>query len=109
LIDKRREVAGKIELTQRELHNLVIMLDHLDFTIRMFAPDADLGNPKRFPVAHQAFVSFATGPPKIGDSRDPGTGRGSQVRESMAALGRFKPFGGGPGLNVASGWIPVIR
>jgi hypothetical protein len=40
LIEKRREIAGKIEHTQRELHNLVVMLDHLDFTIRIFDPDA---------------------------------------------------------------------
>jgi len=55
LIDKRREIAGKIEHTQRELRNLVVMLDHLDATIRMFDPDADLGPAKRYPVAHQAF------------------------------------------------------
>jgi|HubBroStandDraft_6_1064221.scaffolds.fasta_scaffold2551673_1 hypothetical protein len=40
LIDKRREIAGKIEHTQGELHNLVVMLDHLDATIRLFDPDA---------------------------------------------------------------------
>ena len=55
LIDKRREIAGKIEHTQHELHNLVIMLDHLDATIRLFDPDADLGSPKHYPRAHQAF------------------------------------------------------
>jgi hypothetical protein len=55
LLEKRREIAGKIEHSQREPRNLVIMLDHLDFTIRMFDPDADLGTPTHYPRAHQAF------------------------------------------------------
>ena len=42
LIEKRREIAGQIEHTQRELRNLVVTLDHLDATIRLFDPDADL-------------------------------------------------------------------
>jgi hypothetical protein len=55
LVDKRREIAGQIEHVQRELHRLVVMLDHLDFTIRMLDPGADLGPAKRYPVARQAF------------------------------------------------------
>ncbi|MFI5015823.1 MAG: hypothetical protein ACHQAY_26095 [Hyphomicrobiales bacterium] len=55
LVDKRREVAGKIEQTQRELRDLVVSLDHLDSVIRLFDPNADLGTPKRYPVTHAAF------------------------------------------------------
>ena len=39
------------------LNELVIDLDHLDHTIRLFDPDCDvaLAQPKQFPPRHQAF------------------------------------------------------
>jgi hypothetical protein len=57
LIEKRREIAGKIEHHQRILNELIIDLDHVDHTIRLFDPDCDvtLAKPKQFPPRHQAF------------------------------------------------------
>jgi len=57
LIGKRREIGGKIEHHQRVLNELIIDLDHLDHTIRLFDPgcDVQLAQPKQFPPRHQAF------------------------------------------------------
>jgi hypothetical protein len=57
LIAKRAELAGRIEHTQMELRRLVIDLDSLDATIRLFAPDIDLDEirPKPLPARNQAF------------------------------------------------------
>ena len=57
LIAKRAELAGRIEETQTELRRLVIDLDSLDATIRLFAPDIDLDEirPKPLPARNQAF------------------------------------------------------
>jgi len=57
LIEKRRQIAGQIEHHQRVLNELIIDLDHLDHTIRLFDPDCDvtLAQPKQFPPRHGAF------------------------------------------------------
>jgi hypothetical protein len=55
LIDKRREIAGRIEHTQRLLNDLISDLDHIDATIRIFDPDADLGRAKAYPPRNGAF------------------------------------------------------
>jgi hypothetical protein len=57
LIEKRRQIAGQIEHHQRVLNGLIIDLDHVDHTIRLFDPDCDvqLGQPRRYPPQHQAF------------------------------------------------------
>ena len=57
LIEKRREIAGQIEQHQRALNELIIDLDHVDHTIRLFDPDCDvtLAQPKAFPARHAAF------------------------------------------------------
>src|SRR5918996_6502103 len=57
LIEKRREISGQIEHHQRILNELIVDLDHLDHTIRLFDPDCDvtLAQPKQFPPRHQAF------------------------------------------------------
>lgn len=56
LMKKRAEIAGRIEHNQRLLNELVIDLDHLDHTIRLIDPDADLAvKPKQYPPAHAAF------------------------------------------------------
>jgi hypothetical protein len=68
LIDKRRELAGRIEHVQHELRALVADLDHIDAVIRIFDPDADIGPAKRYPAAHMAF-------------------RGERARHVMDALG----------------------
>ena len=57
LIRKRAEIAGKIEHTQTALRQLIIDLDNLDATVRLFKPDIDLEEikPKPFPPRHAAF------------------------------------------------------
>ena len=57
LLDKRREISGKIEHHQRVLNELIVDLDHIDHAIRLFDPDCDvaLAEPKQFPPRHQAF------------------------------------------------------
>ena len=42
LIRKRSEIAGLIEHHQDQLRQLAIDLEHLDATLRLFAPDIDL-------------------------------------------------------------------
>jgi len=57
LMRKRAELAGKIEYLQREMRDLVQDLDHVDATIRVFDPTADVGlsKVKQYPPRHQAF------------------------------------------------------
>jgi len=57
LIRKRAEYAGRIEYAQTTLRQLIIDLDNLDATIRIFRPDIDLEviKPKPMPPRSQAF------------------------------------------------------
>lgn len=57
LIRKRAELAGQIEHAQTTLRQLIIDLDNLDATIRLFQPDIDLTEvkPKPLPPRHAAF------------------------------------------------------
>lgn len=57
LIDKRRELAGKIEELQRQTKIAVTELDHVEATLRIFKPDIDLGEfgPRPVPPPHSAF------------------------------------------------------
>jgi hypothetical protein len=57
LIDKRAELAGRIEAAQTELRLLLITLDNLDATIRLFDPNIDLDEvrPKALPARNTAF------------------------------------------------------
>jgi hypothetical protein len=57
LIRKRAEIAGQIEHAQTTLRQLIIDLDNLDATIRLFKPDIDLEeiHPKPLPPRNQAF------------------------------------------------------
>jgi hypothetical protein len=57
LIDKRREISGKIEHHQCILNELIIDLDHLDHTIRLFDPGCDVlwAQPEKFPPRLGAF------------------------------------------------------
>ena len=50
LIEKRRELAGKIDGLQHQLRQLIIDLDSLDSTIRMFDPEIDLMEVKARPL-----------------------------------------------------------
>ena len=57
LMRKRAELAGQIEFFQTNLRQLVIDLDNLDATLRLFVPDIDLDEikPKPLPPRHSAF------------------------------------------------------
>ncbi len=57
MIRKRAELAGQIEHAQMTLHQLIIDLDNLDATIRLFKPDIDLEEirPQPVPPRHSAF------------------------------------------------------
>jgi hypothetical protein len=56
LIAKRKEIAGRIEYLQIEIRQLVVALDHVDASIRLFDPDVDLEDVKsRLPPRHMAF------------------------------------------------------
>jgi hypothetical protein len=62
LIKKRAEIAGRIEHSQATLRQLIIDLDNLDHTIRVFDPDIDLVEikPKPLPPRHQAYQGELT-------------------------------------------------
>src|ERR1700726_3581016 len=55
LIAKRAELAGRIEAAQAELRQMLIDLDSLDATIRLFDPEIDLVEIKPQPARNQAF------------------------------------------------------
>ncbi|MFN3658491.1 MAG: hypothetical protein ACK4UO_14670 [Pseudolabrys sp.] len=57
LLAKRSELAGKIEFAQAELRQMMIDLDSIDATIRLFNPEIDLVQirPKIVPARNQAF------------------------------------------------------
>jgi hypothetical protein len=57
LIRKRSEIAGQLEHAQATVRQLIIDIDSLDATIRLFAPDIDLEEirPKPIPPRHTAF------------------------------------------------------
>jgi hypothetical protein len=56
LIAKRAEIAGQIETLQREIRDLVAALGHIDASIRLFDPNADLEDIKpKLPPRHMAF------------------------------------------------------
>ena len=56
LLDKRREIAGEVQYTETRLRQLIIDLDNLDATIRLFDPDIELEiiKPKPFPPRNAA-------------------------------------------------------
>src|SRR5881227_2625876 len=57
LIDKRREIAGKIEDLQVQMRQAVADLDHIEASLRIFKPDLDLEEimPRPVPPPHAAF------------------------------------------------------
>lgn len=55
LIEKHREIAGKIEHHRRQLDALVFDLEAVEHTIRLFDPDAKLSRAKPLPSPHAAF------------------------------------------------------
>jgi hypothetical protein len=57
LIAKRAEIAGQIGVAQIELRRLIANLDHVDATIRLFAPDLateTIRSKRPIPPQHQA-------------------------------------------------------
>ena len=57
LVAKRAELAGKIEHHQATVRQLMIDLDAIDQSLRIFKPDIELDdiNPKPMPPRHAAF------------------------------------------------------
>jgi len=56
LITRRAELAGQIEIMQREMRQLVATIGHIDATIREFDPNTDLEDIKpKLPPRFQAF------------------------------------------------------
>jgi hypothetical protein len=56
LIAKRAEIAGHIDMMQREMRDLVAQISHIDAAIRIFDPNVDLGDIKpRLPPRFHAF------------------------------------------------------
>lgn len=62
LRDKRAHLAGQIDALQDQLREAMIAVDHVDCTLRMFAPDIDLDEirPKPLPPRHHAFKGQVT-------------------------------------------------
>src|SRR5687768_16920992 len=62
LLTKRAEIAGQAEALQDQLRQTLIDLDHVDCTILLFDPDADLDEvkPKPLPPRHHAFKGQVT-------------------------------------------------
>lgn len=57
LVEKRAEISGRIEALQVEMRELIIQLEHLDATIRMFDPDyaIEMIRPKPVPAQYKSF------------------------------------------------------
>ena len=57
LIRRRQEIADALELAQGTVRRLVLDIDAVDATIRLFQPDAELGTVRVRPTPrrHQAF------------------------------------------------------
>ena len=57
LITKRAEMAGEIKALQMRVRQMLIDLDALDSTIRVFQPDIDLEEvrPKQLPPRHAGY------------------------------------------------------
>lgn len=56
LLTKRAELSGKIEMLQKEIRELVVAVDHIDGTLRVFDPNVDLDEIKpKLPPRHSAF------------------------------------------------------
>ena len=57
LIRKRAEIAGQLDHAQSRVRQLIIDVDNVDATLRLFSPDIDLEEirPKPVPPRHTAF------------------------------------------------------
>lgn len=50
LLRKRQEIADKLEITQSQVRQLILDIDALDSTIRLFHPDVEIGLVRIKPV-----------------------------------------------------------
>jgi hypothetical protein len=57
LIAKRAEIAGQIEHLQGQVRQMTLALDHVEETLRLFAPEIDVAaiSPRPVPTMHHAF------------------------------------------------------
>lgn len=57
LVEKRAEIAGRIEQLQTEMRELILALEHVDATIRLFDPSYAVEHirPKPVPAVYKAF------------------------------------------------------
>lgn len=62
LIEKRGQIAGRIDALQDQLRQAIIDLDHVDATIHLFDPDVELADikSKPLPPRHAAFKGEVT-------------------------------------------------
>ena len=61
LLTKRAELSGQVETMQREIRALVLSIDHIDASIRMFDPNVELDQIKpKLPPRHSAFRGEVT-------------------------------------------------
>ena len=62
LMVKRAQIAGLVDALQDQLRAAMIDLDHVDCTVLLFDPDADLSEikPKPLPPRHHAFKGQVT-------------------------------------------------
>lgn len=62
LVAKRAELAGQIEANQQQLRKLIVELDAIEATIRIFDPDIDMMaiHPRPVPPRHAAFKGEVT-------------------------------------------------
>ena len=54
LIEKRAQLAGMLKFHRAEARKIICDLDHIDATIRMFDPNADVSRIVRYPTKHRA-------------------------------------------------------
>jgi hypothetical protein len=54
LVEKRAHLAGMMKYHRAELRKIICDLDHVDATIRLFDPQADVRKVSRYPTKHRA-------------------------------------------------------
>lgn len=86
LVSKRSELAGQVEACRAELVRLQNAVAHLDYTIKLFAPEYDLRTikSKRTNSRNQYFLSSEAQRTTLEVMRE--TGRGMSSREIVEAI-----------------------
>jgi len=60
LIEKRASLAAMIKYHRAEVRKITCDLDHVDATIRLFDPNADISKVVRYPTKHRAMKGTAS-------------------------------------------------